>query len=604
MAKPGASDPVVVVRLPGLNLSYPEAAIVDPDGGILVANALGGSVILVDHEGARPILTNRRDETGASSIFADIRFSSSGELLVVDSSANEILELGEGYEVTRVIPGPDLGHGLHFISSVDERAGQILVAARPSRQHGAAQYVSTGESALFLWDGLTWSVLVTASGIGDGNASFRDAVYIGDGHIAAVVGSEFVLLDPEGKIEGRASIGASNGGGIVEMGEGFLVGSYTNLLSVNRETFTVTPVVFPAPFANVGHLHLTGNGRLLVTDTDRQIVYVQDTTTGDVVEQIGNQGVPLKVVSLDVFGNSLLMLENSSPRVLEYHPDSGALWVMAGKGEQGYDSPGRAANFKFQYPSGMTSDRRGSIFVSEANYRIAQVAGGRVDIFAGSINAGRPDDGQFRTAAGFGGLRGMDVGPEGDLFVADQGNHSIWRIDAQGAVTLVMGTGEPGVWHDGRSAKTQPLNTPSGVLARMDGSILIADSYNNTVVEVTAGGIVKPFAGVPLATSYQGLGHYSGDGGHAIAAQLNTPRQMAEDGAGNVYIVDEFNNAVRKVTSDGVISTFAGGQFGFSESGTHMNLPQSAAVLGDFLYVADTGNSVVRAFPLSTRSSN
>lgn len=598
MSVPG-DQPVAVVKLPGLHLSYPEAAVVDSNGNTIIANAMGGSVVLVEDGADQVILSNRRVETGTSSVFVDVRFAGSGELLAVDGSANQILVLDSAYELDRVIDGPDLGKGLHFISSVDERDGGLLIAARPSRRQGEAQYIPTGESALYAWRGSHWSVFVSASEAGDAEASFRDAIYLSDGRIAAVFGAELLVLSPAGEVVGRANIGGEHGGGILDMGGHFLVGSYTNIVRVDAVTLEVDPVVFPAPFANVGHLHITPDGAsMLVTDTDRQVVYVQDRASGELVGQIGNQGVALKIVSLDARGDSLWMLENSSPRILEYWPETGDLWRVAGTGRQGYDAPKAATDFSFQYPSGMAVAPDGAAYVSEANYRIVQVDSGRVSIFAGDIHPGAPTDSQDRVATRFGGLRDMDVGPKGDLFVTDQGNHSVWKIDVDGAVSLVMGTGESGLWTPGELAVTQALNTPSGVLARADGSVLIADTYNNTVVEVTADGVVQPFAGVPMPVVYQGMGHYSGDGGLASAAELNSPRRAVEDAEGNVYIVDEFNNAIRKVTPEGIISTFAGGRFGYAEDGSAMNLPQDAAVLGNHLYVADTGNSIVWAFPL------
>jgi hypothetical protein len=129
-----------------------------------------------------------------------------------------------------------------------------------------------------------------------------------------------------------------------------------------------------------------------------------------------------------------------------------------------------------------------------------------------------------------------------------------------------------------------------------DGAILIADGWNNSVHKLGADGVLRPFAGKPNQTGYQGTGTFSGDGGAAINAGLNTPAGLAVRG-GTVYISDEFNQRVREVRPDGVITTFAGSVQGFLPEGKLLSFPREMVVLGDQLLVADTGNrNIVRYY--------
>ncbi len=161
-------------------------------------------------------------------------------------------------------------------------------------------------------------------------------------------------------------------------------------------------------------------------------------------------------------------------------------------------------------------------------------------------------------------------------------------------ITTVAGNGIGSYSGDGGQATAANLNTPSGVAFDAAGNLYIADVNNNRIRKVTTAGAISTVAG-------NGTGGYSGDGGQATNAELNNPRGVACDATGNLYIADFENNRIRKVTTVGVISTVAGnGTGGYSGDGgqaTVAELNQPIGVTLDTagnLYIADTYNNRIR----------
>ena len=154
------------------------------------------------------------------------------------------------------------------------------------------------------------------------------------------------------------------------------------------------------------------------------------------------------------------------------------------------------------------------------------------------------------------GPAGMAVDGQGNLYIADNFNARIRRVDTRGIITTVAGNGELGYSGDGGPAVQAQLLLPHDVAVDGAGNLYIADTNNNRIRRVDTRGIITTFAGTgdPGVTS----GGYSGDGGPAGQAQLNGPTGVAVDRAGNVYIGDTQNNRVRRVDRRGIITTFAG----------------------------------------------
>src|SRR5664280_44077 len=131
--------------------------------------------------------------------------------------------------------------------------------------------------------------------------------------------------------------------------------------------------------------------------------------------------------------------------------------------------------------------------------------------------------------------------------------------------TVVDAAGSEGVGGDGGPATAAQLNFPTGVAADAAGNLFIADTGNMLIRRVSANGILTTVAGIAAATGAQG---FSGDGGPATAAQLNNPKGLAVNAFGNLFVADTGNQRIRKVSAGGIITTVAGsGTFGTSDDG-------------------------------------
>ena len=159
--------------------------------------------------------------------------------------------------------------------------------------------------------------------------------------------------------------------------------------------------------------------------------------------------------------------------------------------------------------------------------------------------AGRPYQAQLSSPFG------VAADSRGNVFIADQGNHRVRRVDPAGTITTVAGTGEGGYGGDGGPAYQAQLSSPFGVAADSRGNVFIADEGNHRVRRVDSAGTITTVAGT-------GEAGYGGDGGPAYQAQLSSPRGVAADSRGNVYIADAGNHRVRRVDPTGTITNFAG----------------------------------------------
>lgn len=161
-------------------------------------------------------------------------------------------------------------------------------------------------------------------------------------------------------------------------------------------------------------------------------------------------------------------------------------------------------------------------------------------------------------------------------------------------ITTIAGTGIAGFSGDGGAANTAQLNGPTDVYKDFFGNIYIADNQNHRIRKINTSGIISTIAG-------NGIAAYSGDDGEATNASLNRPNSVAVDIAGNVYVADMGNNVIRKINPIGIISGIAGnGIGGFSGDGgqaTNANISNPSGVAIDLIgniYIADKGNSRIR----------
>jgi uncharacterized protein (TIGR03437 family) len=203
-------------------------------------------------------------------------------------------------------------------------------------------------------------------------------------------------------------------------------------------------------------------------------------------------------------------------------------------------------------------------------------------------------DGGPATAAQIGSIQGIAADRWGNLYLSDTDHHRVRKIDTTGVITTVAGTGAAGFSGDGGPATSAQLNLPYGIAVDLAGYLYIADLNNSRVRRVSPDGTINTYAG----SGGQGS---TGDGGPATSAQMLTPRNVAVDAAGNLYISEFGGHRVRKVTPDGRIATAAGtGIAGFGGDGGSATIAQLAFPAGlsldrqGNLYIADSQNQRIR----------
>ncbi|HYL76136.1 MAG TPA: hypothetical protein VEU96_18145 [Bryobacteraceae bacterium] len=194
-----------------------------------------------------------------------------------------------------------------------------------------------------------------------------------------------------------------------------------------------------------------------------------------------------------------------------------------------------------------------------------------------------PGDGRPAVNAPLSGADGMDVAVDrnGNYYIADFGNAMVMRVGPDGIVNVIAGNGINFVSGDGGLAVNAGLVQPTAIAVDVNGNVYIAEGFDD-IRKVTPNGIITTIAGT-------GVTGFSGDNGPAIAAMLNGPSGLAVDSAGNIYVADTFNNRIRKISTNGIITTIGGnGQTGSSgDGGSALN---AAILLPTRLVVDGAGN--------------
>jgi sugar lactone lactonase YvrE len=254
------------------------------------------------------------------------------------------------------------------------------------------------------------------------------------------------------------------------------------------------------------------------------------------------------------------------------------------------DGTGSAA--RFGSPSGAAVDSAGNVYVADmGNNAIRKVTpGGVVTTLAGLAGSYGSDDGTG-SAARFNGPTGVALDSAGNAYVADTGNNTIRKVTPGGVVTTLAGLPGSQGSADGTGSAAR-FSSPSGVAVDSAGILCVADTGNNTIRKVTAGGVVTTLAGL--------AGRQGSADGTGSAAQFSNPSGVAVDSAGNVYVADTANETIRKVTPGGVVTTLAGlaGSWGSADgtgSAAQFYHPSGVAVDGaGNVYVADSYNCMIR----------
>ncbi len=325
-----------------------------------------------------------------------------------------------------------------------------------------------------------------------------------------------------------------------------------------------TSAVMNAPVS----VAVDGAGQLFIADFNNQRVRKVDTngimTTfagNGVGGYSGDGGAATNAgldapsgVAMDGLGN-IYIADRFSHRVRKVN-SKGIITSVAGVGTAGFSGDGGAAtNAALNGPSGVAVDAWGNLFIADFNNRVRKVdTNGVITTIAGTGTQGYSGDGgaatnaeiSFGALSGLAGTLGVTADSYGNLFIADNGNSRIRKVDTNGVITTIAGNGTTGYSGDGGPATNAALRNPTGVAVDGFGNIYIADTQGARVRKAGANGVITTLVG-------NGVNLTRGDGGAATNAQIDNPCGLATDGLGNLFVADFYADAIREVTDHGPI---------------------------------------------------
>ncbi|HXP08168.1 MAG TPA: Ig-like domain repeat protein [Acidobacteriaceae bacterium] len=388
-------------------------------------------------------------------------------------------------------------------------------------------------------------------------------------------------------------------GGKQEYSIGTITGCTINGTTSNPEgTICIIPITFTPAYpgqrrvplqvvTSTGNINfgLTGIGRgPLAALTPGIITTVAGNGTGGYTGDGGPAtSAELNTVfrqAIDSAGN-IYFAEYNDNRIRKIAAGTGIITTVAGNGTAGFSGDGGpATSAKIYGPQGVFVDSAGNLYIADFNnsrIRKVNAATGVITTVAGNGSGVYSGDGGPATSAGLVNAGEVIVDSAGNLYITDYLGCRIRKVAAgTGIITTVAGNGTVGYSGDGGAATSAEFHYPGGAGIDSAGNLYITDQYNNRVRKVSAStGIITTVAG-------NGTQGYSGDGGLATSAELYYPGTIAIDSADNVYFSDQFNNRVRKIDAKTqVITTLAGtGPAGFTGDGGAATRAELGGALG------------------------
>lgn len=422
----------------------------------------------------------------------------------------------------------------------------------------------------------------------------------GSGNIKVTVGSKtvesatftFIPPAPALEITSIAPTSGPKGTSVVIAGTGFSATAANNTVTINGKACNVTnasttgvTIVIPAG-AGSGVIHVSVDGDAVdsqeFTFTFTTEVHTLAGSTSGFAEGTGLTAKFAQPYTVAVDANGNVYVADTDNHKIRKITPAGEVTIFAGS-TQG-DAEGTGAAAQFNYPYGVATDASGNVYVADThNHKVKKITpAGVVTTLAGSTGGYADGTG---SAAQFYYLTGVTAGVDGNVYVADKDNHKIRKVTSAGVVTTLAGSTSGFANGTGSAAQfSQPYNVATDAA----GNVYVVDTGNHRIRKITSGGEVTTFAG-----STQGDTEGAGP-----AAQFSYPYGIAADASGNLYVVDTFNQKVKKITSAGAVTTLAGSTNGFADgapAAAQFNYPTGVAVsTSGTVYVADKDNHKIR----------
>ena len=542
------ADPTDVAIDPGGNLYIADGSRIrrvegpgTPLAGTISTYAGGGVCALCEVAPANAVALGFR---------SGIAVDSAGDLLIADSFNHRVRKVDHITRLVRTIAGTGIagfsGDGgpataatLKSPSNVaEDAAGNLYIADRGSRRLRRVDH-----------DGVITTVAGTGAAefAGDGGPALQAAVDPRGVAVDAAVPANIYIAD------GSRRLRRVDAGGMISTVAG--VGDdrhYGDAGPADRAKLS-----FPngIRFDNSGNLYIAENNHSVVRKVTPAGTITTVAGSGEV--GFAGDGGPAtgaklanpRDVAADADGN-LYIADRGNQRIRKVDA-AGIITTVAGDGTAGYSGDGGpAAAASLNAPRSVSVDAAGDLYVAdEGNSRVRRIArdSGIITTVAGNGSAVSTGDGGPAASASLNSPRGIFADPAGSLYIAELA--AVRRVDAAGTITTVAGSATAGYSGDGGPATAAQLNGPTAIATDGRGSLYIADQLNDRIRKVNPAGTISTIAGNGEQFDFGGFfgGNFFGDGGPAEQAALNLPAGLALDGSGNVFIGDSFNHRVRVI---------------------------------------------------------
>ncbi|OKS87483.1 NHL domain-containing protein [Mucilaginibacter polytrichastri] len=617
------------------SFNYPASIIRDNNGNLYVSDAGNNMIRKITPAGLVTTLAGGgqgfADGAGTAAKFSNpqgLALDNAGNLYVADQGNNLIRKITSGGVVTTLAGGSNTGllqdadgagtaaifnfpYNLVFDNSNNLYISQYNGAIRKVSLQGGVTTFTHATNTSYSAFGIT---IDQANNIYYSDVSTNNIYKIAlTGYAISPALPDGLILNQDGKITGSANVTSPATDYTVTVAN--LAGKNTTPINIEVKIPELPPVISAVSPQNIGagmRLKLTGTNfvgatAVKVGSSNVDFFIVSPTIITTSIPQ-GSTATEIKVIN--PFGTATYsQLQLNPPPAISYTLTQsftvgtaitsltpannggaisgtyGTVTTYAGNGTQGYTN-GTLTTSRFSTPQGMTTDGDGNTYVTDDYYQIRKITkDGNVTTLAGGVSNNGYKDGTG-AAANFNYPKGLAADAAGNIYVAEQGNNRIRKITPDGTVTTFAGNAQG---FTNGSAASANFNSPTGLAFDVKGNLYVSDMYNNAIRKITPDGQVTTFAGGTYGTSTDGVG---------AAAIFSTPSGLAFDASDNLYVTEVNGNRIRKITPSGNVTTVAGSVNGYADGPVaDAKFSNPSAIVADGfgnLFVADQGNQRIR----------